>query len=131
MANIKSVSHPVLTQLPVFSILVGIHTTIFFPYYHWDAVQRLYELSFPPVSIQGLQPSESDVLPPVKHKKRGRPKVARIRANYQAEKRIHLCSIWQQPEHNRRICPNQPVSHGRAQRVRDPLVEGMYLNPIT
>lgn len=102
----------------------------FFPYYHWDVVQRLYKLSFPPVSIQGLQPSESEVLPPVKHTKRGRPKVARIRANYQAEKRIHLCSICQQPGHNRRICPNQPVSHGRAQRVRDQLVDGMYLNPI-
>jgi hypothetical protein len=35
--------------------------------------------------------------------------------------------VCQQPGHNRRVCPNQPVNHGRAQRARDQLVEGKYI----
>jgi hypothetical protein len=35
--------------------------------------------------------------------------------------------VCRQAGHNRRICPNQPVEHGRAQRARDRLVvEGKY-----
>ena len=51
--------------------------------------------------------------------KRGRPKVARIRANYGVEKRLYNCSVCLQSGHNRRVCPNQPVEHGRAQRAQD------------
>jgi hypothetical protein len=41
--------------------------------------------------------------------------------------KVHLCSVCRQAGHNRRICPNQPVEHGRAQRARDRLVvEGKY-----
>ena len=32
-------------------------------------------------------------------------------------------SICRQPGHSRRICPNQPIEHGRAQRVQDQLIE--------
>src|ERR1700729_4305317 len=39
---------------------------------------------------------------------------------------IYNCSVCLQPGHNRRICPNQPIEHGRAQRARDRLVEGEY-----
>jgi hypothetical protein len=34
--------------------------------------------------------------------------------------------VCRQPGHNRRVCPNQPIEHGRAQRARDRLVEGKY-----
>jgi hypothetical protein len=100
----------------------------FFPYYRWEVLKSTYEVPLQPVTIQGLQPlTEFEVLPPVKQAKRGRPKVARIRANYQVEKRVYLCTVCQQPGHNRRVCPNQPVNHGRAQRARDQLVEGKYI----
>jgi hypothetical protein len=83
------------------------------------------------VTIQGLivlkDKANRQVLPPIKRAKRGRPKVARIRATYGTEKQIYNCSVCHQSGHNRRICPNQPVEHGRAQRARDQLVvEGKY-----
>jgi hypothetical protein len=91
---------------------------------------RTYKDPIRPVIIQGLQTlavSGHFIRPPVKKAKRGRPKVARIRANYGAEKRTYKCSVCLQSGHNRRICPNQPVEHGRAQRARDRLVvEGKY-----
>jgi len=100
----------------------------FNPRYTWDISLRTYKTPIQPVLIQGLQVLAGDsIRPPVKRAKRGRPKVARIRANYGAEKRIYNCSVCLQSGHNRRICPNQPVEHGRAQRVRDRLVvEGKY-----
>ena len=59
--------------------------------------------------------------------RRGRAKVARIRANYKDKKREYHCSVCLQSGHNRRVCPNQPVEHGRAQMARDQLVvEGKY-----
>jgi hypothetical protein len=92
-------------------------------------LKRTYQLPIHPVSLQGLQPLEDypPLLPPIKKPKRGRPKVARIRTNYKIDKRIHLCSVCRQEGHNRRVCPNQPIAHGRAQRARDQLiVEGKY-----
>jgi hypothetical protein len=34
--------------------------------------------------------------------------------------------VCRQSGHNRRVCPNQPIEHGRAQRAQDQLVEGKY-----
>jgi hypothetical protein len=88
---------------------------------------RIYKRPIQPVTIQGLQVLAGDsIRPPVKRAKRGRPKVARIRANYGTEKRVYNCSVCLKPGHNRRIYPNQPVEHGRAQRVRDQLIKGTY-----
>ena len=99
----------------------------FYPYYKWDVLLRTYSLPITPVSIQGLLILEDNnslpLLPPIKKPKRGRPKISRIRSSYLSEKKTYLCSICRQPGHNRRICPNQPVEHGRAQRARDQLVE--------
>ncbi|KIN03296.1 hypothetical protein OIDMADRAFT_53093 [Oidiodendron maius Zn] len=76
------------------------------------------------MTLQGLQSLQDDQpLPPRKKVKRGRAKVARIRIKYKLEKQIKLCSICRQDEHNRRVCPKQPVEHERAQRARDQLVE--------
>jgi hypothetical protein len=98
--------------------------------YKWDISLRTYKDPIQPVLIQGLQVLAGDsIRPPVKKAKRGRPKIARIRANYSTgtEKRIYKCSVCLQSGHNRRICPNQPVEHGRAQRALDRLVvEGKY-----
>jgi hypothetical protein len=98
-------------------------------HYDWDNSLRIYKTPIQPVLIQGLQvlAGDSTIHPPVKKAKRGRPKVARIRANYSTQKRTYNCSVCLQTGHNRRICPNQPVEHGRAQRVQDQLVvEGKY-----
>jgi hypothetical protein len=101
----------------------------FHPYYQWDVLKRTYALPLLPVTLQGLQPLEGDeeVLPPIKRTKRGRPKIARIRAKYNENTRIYHCTVCRQPGHDRRLCPNQPVEHGRAQRARDQLIiEGKY-----
>jgi MULE transposase domain len=102
--------------------------------YGWETSKLTYEKPIKLVTIQGLEAFRDNagqqVLPPIKRPKRGRPKVARIRPTYQEEKRIYICSVCHQSGHNRRLCPNQPVEHGRAQRARDQLVEGRYLNPI-
>jgi hypothetical protein len=96
-------------------------------YYTWEVSKRTYQLPLRPITLQGLLPlPEHQLLPPVKKAKRGRPKVARIRTNYKVDKHIYHCSVCQQPGHNRRICPNQPVEHGRAQRARDRLIEGKH-----
>ena len=102
----------------------------FYPYYRWEVLKRTYQVPLLPVTFQGLQPLEGqdDVLPPIKRAKRGRPKVTRIRIKYSKNTRIYHCSICQQPGHDRRLCPNQPTEHGRAQRARDILVEGKVLS---
>lgn len=64
--------------------------------------------------------------PLIKKAKRGRPKVSRIRANYNTNSRVYNCSVCHQPGHNRSICPNKPKEHVRAQRACDLLVEGKY-----
>jgi hypothetical protein len=100
----------------------------FFIYYGWETSKLTYEQSIKLVTIQGLEvlkdEANQQVLPPIKRAKRGRPKVARIPATYQENKRGYNCSVCHQSGHNRRVCPNQPVEHGRAQRARDQLVEG-------
>ena len=100
----------------------------FYPFYKWDVSKRTYQIPIQPITLQELQPlDDSQPLPPIKKAKRGRPKVSRIRTNYKIDKQVHLCSVCRQAGHNRRICPNQPVEHGRAQRARDRLVvEGKY-----
>ena len=101
----------------------------FHPYYQWDVLKRTYALPLLPITLQGLQPLEgyNEVLPPIKHAKRGRPKVTRIRANYNENTRIYHCSVCQQPGHNQRLYPNQPAKHRRAQRAQDQLIiEGKY-----
>lgn len=92
--------------------------------YRWETSQRIYKYPIPPITIQGLQVLDQDNIlrPPIKKAKRGRPKIARIRTN-QEEARVYNCSICHQPGHTRRICSNQPVEHGRAQRVQDQLIE--------
>ena len=106
----------------------------FFMYYGWETSKLTYEQSIKLVTIQGLKVLRDEagqlVLPPIKRAKRGRPKVARIRPIYQENKRIYICSVCHQSGHNRRLCPNQPVEHGRAQRARDQLVEGKYYSYI-
>ena len=88
---------------------------------------RTYKRPIQPVTIQDLEVLAGDFIrPPIKRARRGRPKVARIRANYGAEKRTYNCSVCLQSGHSRRVCPNQPVEHGRAQRARDQLVQGEY-----
>jgi hypothetical protein len=121
VANIKSIEHLVLMLLLAFNILVKIYISKYFAsYYKWKSLQRIYELPLQPVTLQELQPLDNDpLLPPIKKAKRGRPKVARIRANYKIDKHIHCCSVCSQAGHNRRVCPNQPVEYGRAQKVRD------------
>ena len=96
--------------------------------YKLDISLRTYKDPIQPVLIQGLQELAGDsIRPPVKKTKRGRPKIARVRANYSTKKCIYKCSVCLQSGHNRRICPNQPIEHGRAQRARDRLVaEGKY-----
>src|ERR1700704_285761 len=96
--------------------------------YKWDISLRKYKDPIQPVLIQGLQVLAGDsIRPPVKKAKRGRPTIARVRANYSTKKCIYKCSVCLQSGHNRRICPNQPIEHGRAQRARDRLVaEGKY-----
>ena len=104
----------------------------YFPrYYEWSILQRTYSRPVRPVILQGLQVLDQDnsgsvLRPPLKKAKRGRPKISRIRANYNTNSRVYNCSVCCQPGHNRRVCPNQPVEHGRAQRARDRLVEGEY-----
>jgi MULE transposase domain len=98
----------------------------FSPRYDWDISLRTYKHPIQPVTIQGLQVSDN-LRPPIKRVKRGRPRIARIRATHnQEERRQYTCSVCRQSGHNRRVCPNQPVEHGRAQRARDQLVEGEY-----
>ena len=96
--------------------------------YDWDISLRTYKRPIQPVMIQGLQVLAGDsIYPPIKRVKRWRPKISRIRATHnQEEKRLYNCSVCRQSGHNRRVCPNQPVEHGRAQRARDQLVEGKY-----
>jgi hypothetical protein len=99
----------------------------FYPYYYQRAYNNTYCYPVPPVTIQGLQIQEDNqILPPIKRAKRGRPKVARIRANYREEdssqRRAYTCSVCKQAGHSRRVCPNQPVEHGRAQRAQDQLI---------
>jgi hypothetical protein len=51
----------------------------FTQYYDWNISLRTYKRPIQPVTIQGLQVlGDSDIRPPVKGVKRGRPKVARI-----------------------------------------------------
>jgi hypothetical protein len=56
-----------------------------------------YEQSIKVVTIQGLEvlkdEANQQVLPPIKRAKRGRPKVARIWATYQENKRIYNCLV--------------------------------------
>jgi zinc finger SWIM domain-containing protein 3 len=96
-------------------------------YYDWDTSLSTYDRPIQPVTIQGLQvlATRDPIRPPFKRVKRGRPRIARIRTN-QEETRLYICSVCRQSGHNRRVCPNQPVEHGRAQRARDRLVEGEY-----
>jgi hypothetical protein len=104
----------------------------FHSYYTWETTQETYEFPIQPVTIQGLEVLRvNNIQPlsaPIRKPKRGRPKVARIRATYRTETRVYYCSVCRQPGHNRRICPNQPAEHGRAQRARDQLVEGIYIS---
>jgi hypothetical protein len=99
----------------------------FHPYYQWDVAKRTYAVLLQPISLQGLQPlgGHDEILPPVKRIKRGRPKVTRIRATHKEKTRVYHCAVCQRPGHDRRLCPNQPVEHGRAQRARDQLLEGI------
>ena len=107
---------------------LGLDYEYFHPFYRWNVLKATYSDPIRPITLQGLQPKEEEPLfPPIKRAKRGRPKVARIRANYKDKKREYHCSVCLQSGHNRRVCPNQPVEHGRAQRARDQLVvEGKY-----
>jgi hypothetical protein len=56
---------------------------------------RTYKRPIEPVLIQGLQVRAGDsIRPPIKRAKRGRPKVARIRANYSTQKRISAQCVF-------------------------------------
>ena len=74
----------------------------FHKYYYRRAYNNTYCYPVQPVTIQGLEiRPDNPVLPPLKRAKRGRPKVARIRANYREEedrsqRRIYSCSVCNQ-----------------------------------
>ena len=79
--NTTILLHLVLMLLRVFYTLVEILFTTSLRDYDWDISLRTYKHPIQPVTIQGLQVLPGDFIrPPVKRAKRGRPKVARIRA---------------------------------------------------
>jgi hypothetical protein len=56
----------------------------FHPFYRWNISKSTYTDQVQPITLQGLRPKEGEyLLPPIMRAKRGRPKVARIRANYE------------------------------------------------
>jgi hypothetical protein len=63
-------------------------------------------------------PSYPDILPPLIGKKRGRPRVKRIRKGALKRKQTK-CTNCLQLGHNKRRCVAQPARNGRAERLRD------------
>jgi hypothetical protein len=59
-----------------------------------------------------------DILPPLVGKKRGRPRVTRIRKGALKRKQTK-CTNCLQLGHNKRRCVAQPAQNGRAKRLRD------------
>jgi hypothetical protein len=112
-------------QLLVFSLLVRILTSISI-----DIITGKYQNARTRFHFNKVikdADNHTSLQPQIQKANRGRPKVAHIRTNYRVEKRAYNCSVCHQPGHTRRVCPNQPVEHGRAQRARDQLVEGKYI----
>ena len=71
----------------------------------------------PPLSIENLS-SDPNILPPLIAKKRGRPRVKRIRKGALKRKQTK-CTNYLQLGHNKRRCVAQPARNGRAERARD------------
>jgi hypothetical protein len=93
------------------------------PYKHFSkcytlkAYRRIYEVAMPPLSIKNIL-SYPDILPPLIGKKRGRPRVKRIRKGALKRKQTK-CTNCLQLGHNKRRCVAQPARNGRAKRLRD------------
>jgi hypothetical protein len=93
------------------------------PYKHFSkcytlkAYRRTYEVAMPPLSIENI-PSHPDILPLLIGKKRGRPRVKRIRKGALKRKQTK-CTNCLQLGHNKRRCVAQPARNGRAKRLRD------------
>jgi hypothetical protein len=71
----------------------------------------------PPLSIENL-PSDPNILPPLIAKKRGRPRVKRIRKGALKRKQTK-CTNCLQLGHNKRRCVAQPAQNARAERARN------------
>jgi hypothetical protein len=93
------------------------------PYEHFSNAytlklyRRTYEVAMPPLSIENL-PSDPKILPPLIAKKRGRPRVKRIRKGALKRKQ-RKCTNCLQLGHNKRRCVAQPAPNGRAERARN------------
>jgi hypothetical protein len=71
----------------------------------------------PPLSIENL-PSDPKILPPLIAKKRGRPRVKRIRKGALKRKQ-RKCTNCLQLGHNKRRCVAQLAQNARAERARN------------
>ena len=93
------------------------------PYEHFSnaytlkSYRRTYEVAMPPLSIENL-PSDPSILPPLIAKKRGRPRVKRIRKGALKRKQTK-CTNCLQLGHNKRRCVAQPAQNARAERARN------------
>jgi len=79
-----------------------------------------FATALPPISIPGLKP-DGKTLPPIVHKKRGRPPVKRIRKSqlWRKTKAPRSCGNCGERGHDRRKCYGQPLESGKEQRARD------------
>jgi hypothetical protein len=90
---------------------------MFWKYYKVRVYRDTYSEFLEPFSIQDL-PSSEHIYPPVLRRQRGRPKSKRFRKG-EHQRNPKKCSTCSQKGHDKRSCRNQPVAHGRRQRVRD------------
>jgi hypothetical protein len=88
--------------------------------YFLQTYRKTYSMAIPPISIQGLK-SDERTLPPIVHKKRGRPPTKRIRKSqlWRNKKAPRSCGICGERGHDRRKCYGQPLASGKQQRARD------------
>jgi hypothetical protein len=87
-------------------------------YYTLATYRETYRTPIAPLILEDLVPDKS-ILPPIKMRSKGRPKIARIRARYQKNKIKRRCGFCREFGHYKRSCPNQPAEHGRAQRAQE------------
>ena len=94
-----------------------------FDYFHpcWTRrwLLKTYGVPMSVITIDNLK-ERSDLKPPYKVKKSGRPRKQRIRNGPREHKEQRRCGNCRKFGHYRPHCPNQPYEkHGKAQRARD------------
>lgn len=96
----------------------------FSSYYTIRALRHLYDYPVRPILIEDLRYSDS-ILPPEFRRQAGRPKMKRIRRQPQphVSKREITCSSCGEKGHNKATCTNGPRDNGRAQRIRDIILD--------